>query len=198
MANFGTIRKVLAILGIFGQLGYYLFSMFFYWPVLWYLEFGLLEYVGGLYSWCSKAKAADSWSCDDVKEENVKSWDQEWASYGAAKAFVALAHLVALIALVLFYIHICVKNKIVAIVSVVCAIVQWLFTLFAAAICSGTMGTIGEQDTDPAYGIILGWLSWIICFGSFALALGILICIIKDNGGGAQGGQNKPPEQEHE
>ena len=38
-----------------------------------------------------------------------KSWDQEWASYGAAKAFVALAHLVALIALVLFYIHICVK-----------------------------------------------------------------------------------------
>jgi len=180
MANFGTIRKVLAILGIFAQLGYELFSFFFYWPAMWYMD-GVTEYVGGLYSYCGRLKAlGGDWTCDDVTEEVAKSWDHDWAAYGAGKAFSILAELVAFITLILFYVHICVKNKIIGIVTCITALVQWFFVLLACGICSGTFDEIRDTETDPAFGLILVWFSWIICFGSVAFAVGTLVCIIKD------------------
>ena len=69
MGNKGTIRKVLSIVAIIGQLGFFLFSFFFYWPAMWYFDGGIFETVGGIYQYCTKVKVVDEWTCHDVDED---------------------------------------------------------------------------------------------------------------------------------
>ncbi len=64
------LRKILACLGCVSEAAFLLLSVSFYLPLIWYLDTGAAEYIGGMWTYCVKTSIKD-YSCDEIDEDQA-------------------------------------------------------------------------------------------------------------------------------
>ncbi|XP_075244336.1 uncharacterized protein LOC142338455 [Convolutriloba macropyga] len=178
-----TLRIVCCGIGIPTQIFFFIMSFFFWWPAMWYLDLtniNGLEYIGGVLSYCTKGLLFD-WKCDDVDQDIAEGWGHEWGAYQTIKAFVPITYLIAVAVMVLFYVQICIKSKIISAVCAGLAIGEFVLILIASSLASSTFSEVGQYETDAAYSLFCVWLAWIATIVNMALAIVACIAVFLDD-----------------
>ncbi|XP_063723804.1 uncharacterized protein LOC134851590 [Symsagittifera roscoffensis] len=196
--QFSVLRRISACCGVMGQLCFFCFAFFFYWPAMWYADLRNnwaieREYVGGVYTMCYREKGKEDWHCHSLDQSDVETMDHKWGHYVAIKTMVHFAETAALISLILFYVHLCVRNKAVAICCLVFTTLQMIFTLCSVSVASFTFDPVTIQTTDllinltykdeeaqVAYSLSLVWMSWLASLGCLVVSGAVTFFVFKD------------------
>jgi len=175
------------MIGAFTEVTFLGFMCAFHLPFAWYIKLETastrFEAIGGIWTVCtSLIDMADSeWSCKEIDKDLAEDGLQhEWSAYGAMKTFVLLSQLVAVAAVVLFYVSICMKSKIVCAITVACTGFQFFAVMVASPLATSTFSEAYGQDTEAAWSLFLIWLAWFNSIGNLALAIVALIAAILD------------------
>jgi len=183
MCIMSTLRKIAGIIGLIGSITFLILSIAFHIPFLWYLDYTALstEFIGGIWTLCSKGPSLTDWDCGEVTESVAKSLDHDWENYQTIKSMVIIGELCAVAALVLFYISLCFNSTIICILTVVGCGAECVLIMIGSSIAQSTFKEAYGQDAKADWSLYVIWLSWCNSCFNVAAAVAMLVAACLDD-----------------
>ncbi|XP_075253513.1 uncharacterized protein LOC142345366 [Convolutriloba macropyga] len=184
MCLMSVLRKVGAVGGLISTFVFLFLSTCFHLPLLWYLDYLTIEWVGGMWHYCQKPKTVtttDDWKCTYIDKNECDRLGQDWGEYGTLRTLVPLSELIAVALLVLFYASLCIKSKFLGLFCVVGSVAVFIFIMTSSAIAQTAFEKTFGQETEAEWCLYIVWLCWVSTAIAVAFAVTVIVSACLDD-----------------